>query len=73
MAALASSSFISIENLDELGISVLGLNTAWAGKGGNRDRGKLLIGTSQLAASLKLVKPENDLVVLTHHPIPLIG
>lgn len=58
-----------VENLTEIPFSIISLNSAWAGFGGDDDRGYLLVGIPQVSASLDAVPPSNSIITLSHHPL----
>ncbi|MCR4290030.1 MAG: metallophosphoesterase [Candidatus Scalindua sp.] len=58
-----------VEDLTDLPFSIVSLNTAWAGLGGDSDRAKLFIGTNQVTDSFSLVPSSNSIITITHHPL----
>jgi tetratricopeptide (TPR) repeat protein len=58
-----------VENLSGLPFSIISLNTAWAGFGGNEDWGNLFIGVPQISNAFSKASPENSIIVLSHHPL----
>ena len=54
--------------IHELGVAVLGLNSAWVAHGGESDRNKLVLGERQARAALDLVKGVPLRLAVMHHP-----
>ena len=65
----------SVSTFSKLGsnISILGLNSTWAGYGGDLDNKKLIIGTKQASDALSLARTSDVIIALTHHPFDYLS
>ena len=66
--------YVSTLTIDDVVISIVGLNSAWLAQGGEDDHGKLIVGERQVINALKLVKEESPHIVIAmaHHPLHLL-
>ena len=66
--------YVSVVNLDEFRIGIMGLNSAWLAEGGQSDHGQLLLGEQQVNSAIKIVNIGNPHIVIGmgHHPFELI-
>jgi predicted MPP superfamily phosphohydrolase len=58
----------SVVNFADKPFSVISINSAWAGYGGDEDKGHLYIGMPQIANALEKAEPNNTIIILAHHP-----
>ena len=67
-------SYVSLVEVDDLRIAIMGLNSSWLSEGGVNDEGKLLIGESQVKSAIDIAKRHTPHVVLglQHHPYDLL-
>ena len=67
-------SYVSLVEVDDLRIAIMGLNSSWLSEGGVDDEGKLLIGESQVKSAIDIAKRHTPHVVLglQHHPYDLL-
>lgn len=66
---LNDPSLFSVVNLENRPFSIITINTAWAGYGGDKDKGNLFIGLPQIANALESITSSNTIIILAHHPI----
>ena len=66
--------YVSMVEVDDLCIAIMGLNSSWLSEGGANDEGKLLIGESQAKSAIDIAKGHTPHVVLglQHHPYDLL-
>ena len=59
--------------IDDLRISIIGLDSAWLANGGNEDLGKIIIGERQVIDATNLVRqfvdPAHIVIAMAHHPL----
>ncbi|MXY64789.1 MAG: metallophosphoesterase [Gammaproteobacteria bacterium] len=67
-------SYVSLVEVDDLCIAIMGLNSSWLSEGGVSDDGKLLIGESQVKSAIDIAVSHTPHVVLglQHHPYDLL-
>ncbi|MBI9064762.1 MAG: metallophosphoesterase [Marinilabiliaceae bacterium] len=59
----------TVVNLDDRPFSIISINTAWAGYGGDEDKGHLYVGLPQLTSALDKATRNNTIMILAHHPL----
>ena len=66
--------YVSQVEVDDLRIAIIGLNSSWLSEGGASDKGKLLIGESQVTSAIDIARAYAPHVVLClqHHPFDLL-
>ena len=66
--------YVSLVEVDNLRLAIMGLNSSWLSEGGVNDEGKLLIGESQVKSAIDIAKGHTPHVVLglQHHPYDLL-
>ncbi len=66
--------YVSMVEVEDLRIALMGLNSSWLAEGGADDEGKLLIGESQVQGAIGIAKGYSPHVVigLQHHPFELL-
>ena len=66
--------YVSMVEVDDLRIAIMGLNSSWLSEGGATDEGKLVIGESQAKSAIDMAKGHSPHVVLglQHHPFDLL-
>ena len=67
--------YVSVIDVDDIKIAIMGLNSAWLAKGGRSDHGQLLLGESQVIKAIDIVKQSNPNIVvgMAHHPFALLS
>ena len=67
--------YVSIVEVDNIKIAIVGLNSAWLAEGGASDHGRLLLGECQVDKALEVVKQINPHIVIgmAHHPFALLS
>lgn len=66
--------YVSMIEVEDLRIAIMGLNSSWLSEGGVSDEGKLLIGENQVKSAIDIAKGRLPHVVLglQHHPFDLL-
>ena len=66
--------YTSSLEIDDVPITIIGLNSAWLAEGGLFDNGKLLIGEAQVRDAVRLAASANPNVIICmcHHPLMLL-
>ena len=66
--------YVSIIEVDDIRIAIMGLNSAWLADGGQKDNNQLLLGEQQVKNAIKIAKQGNPHIVIgmTHHPFDLL-
>lgn len=67
--------YVATISVEDLGIAIVGINTAWLSEGGASDHGKLLAGERQVIDALHIAnKTDVHLVIaMGHHPFHLLN
>ena len=67
--------YVSIVDIDDIRIAVVGLNSAWLADGGRLDHGQLLLGECQVTSAFEIAKRANPHIVIgmAHHPFSLLS
>ena len=67
--------YVSIIDIEDIKIAIVGLNSAWLAEGGRSDHGQLLLGESQVTKAIDIVKQSNPHIVIgmAHHPFTLLS
>ena len=62
--------YVSVIDVNEIRIAIIGLNSAWLAEGGQSDDRQLLIGEEQVRNAVKIVNTVNPHVIIgmVHHP-----
>ena len=70
-----SLGYVSVVDIDDIKIAIVGLNSAWLAEGGASDHGRLLLGECQVTKALEIVKQINPHIVIgmAHHPFALLS
>ena len=63
-----SPSFTINRKINNISVSVLALNSAWAAYGGKNEKGMLLVGEKQVSYALKNAEEPDLIISLIHHP-----
>ena len=66
--------YVSMVEVEDLRIAIVGLNSSWLSEGGVKDEGNLLIGENQVKSAIDIAKGHLPHVVLglQHHPFDLL-
>lgn len=68
--------YVSFVVIDDVHVSILGLDSAWLSQGGPDDHGKLVVGERQAINGLQLMQsadvPPHVIVCMVHHPFHLL-
>ena len=66
--------YVSVIDIDEIRIAIIGLNSAWLAEGGQSDDHRLLLGEQQVIDTIKVANQANPHVVIGmgHHPFELL-
>ena len=66
--------YVSIIEVDDIRIAIMGLNSAWLADGGQKDNNHLLLGEQQVKNAVKIAKLSNPHIVIgmAHHPFDLL-
>ena len=66
--------YVSVLDIDEIRIAIIGLNSAWLAEGGRSDDGQLLLGEQQVRSGVDIANKANPHVVIGigHHPFDLL-
>ena len=68
--------YVSSVVIDDVHLSILGLDSAWLSQGGPDDHGKLVVGERQAINGLQLMQsadvPPHVIVCMVHHPFHLL-
>lgn len=67
--------YVSVVDVDDIKVAIVGLNSAWLAEGGASDHGRLLLGECQVTKALEIVKQVNPHIVIgmAHHPFALLS
>ncbi len=62
--------YVSMINVDDLDVAIVGLNSSWLAQGGPSDEGMLVVGEGQVRAALEMAEGHQPhiLLALQHHP-----
>ena len=62
--------YVSVIDIDEIRIAIMGLNSAWLAEGGQSDHGKILLGEKQVNNAINIANNHNPHIVIGmgHHP-----
>ena len=66
--------YVSVVDVDDIKIAIIGLNSAWLAKGGLSDHGRLLLGECQVTNCIEIVRQADPHIVIgmVHHPFELL-
>ena len=66
--------YVSVFDVDDIRIAIIGLNSAWLAEGGQSDEHQLLLGEEQVRNAVDIVNSANPHVVIGmgHHPFDLL-
>lgn len=66
--------YVSIIDVDEIRIAIIGLNTAWLATGGQTDNLQLLLGEKQVSDAIRIANGVEPHVIIgmAHHPFNLL-
>ncbi len=66
--------YVSVLDIDEIRIAIIGLDSAWLAEGGRLDDGQLLLGEQQVRSAVDIANKVNPHVVIGigHHPFDLL-
>ena len=67
--------YVSVIDVDDIKIAIIGLNSAWLAKGGVSDQGRILLGESQVIKAIEITKQADPHIVIgmAHHPFTLLS
>ena len=67
--------YVSVIDIGDIKIAIVGLNSAWLAEGGRSDHGQLLLGECQVTKAIEIVKQANPHIVIgmAHHPFALLS
>ena len=67
--------YVSVVDVDDIKIAIVGLNSAWLAEGGASDHGRLLLGECQVTKAIEIVKQADPHIVIgmAHHPFALLS
>ena len=67
--------YVSIIDVDEIRVAIIGLNSAWLAEGGALDHGRLLLGECQVTNGIEIVRQMDPQIVIgmAHHPFALLS
>ena len=62
--------YVSVIDVDEIRIAIMGLNSAWLAEGGRSDHGQILLGEKQVMNAINIVNTDNPhlIIGMGHHP-----
>ena len=67
--------YVSVIDVDEIKVAIIGLNSAWLAEGGASDQGQILLGESQVTKAIEITTQANpDIVIgMAHHPFTFLS
>ncbi|MGF1517457.1 MAG: metallophosphoesterase family protein [Nodosilinea sp.] len=67
--------YVSLFNVENLQVAILGLNTAWLAEGGLSDQGRLLVGERQVIDALDIAAQAKPhlIIAMGHHPFRMLN
>ena len=67
--------YVSVFDIDDIKITIVGLNSAWLAEGGASDHLLLLLGECQVVQALEIARQANPHIVIgmAHHPFALLN
>lgn len=66
--------YVSVIEVEDIRIAIIGLNSAWLAEGGRADEGQLLLGEQQVASAIEISKKATPHIAIgmAHHPFHLL-
>ena len=66
--------YVSVFEIDDFRIAIIGLNSAWLSEGGSTDEGQLLLGESQVVKAIEIANNADPHIIIgiQHHPFDIL-